>query len=89
MVTTHRVLFFLDGDCLEIPLHYISNVTKLGGIFATDGIKMELTKLGTTPPYVEDYYSNVLKRPDMMPKPPSLGSSISLRFHDKTRNQFL
>ena len=89
MVTTHRVLFFNQGQCVEIPLHYVGQVEKLGGIFATDGIKLHLTNQGTRAPYVEDYYTNVTKRPEMMPDPPSLGSAVSMRFHDKTRNQFL
>jgi hypothetical protein len=60
----------------------------LGGIFATDGIKFHLTRQGTQPPYIEDYYLNVLKRNEC-PAPPSFGDAVSMRFHDKSRNQVL
>ena len=39
------------------------------------------------PPYIVDYYMNVLKRNDFPPLP-QLPTKITLRFHDKTRDNF-
>ena len=86
MVTTHRILFFSDGQCIEIPLHYIGKLEKFGTFMTTDGIKLDMINLGTRSHHIEDYYLNVTKRPEMMPNPPQLPSSASIKFHDKTRN---
>ena len=61
MITTHRVMFMNEGQCVEIPLHYVGKVEKFGSIVTTDGVKLNLINQGTRPPYVEDYYMNVLK----------------------------
>ncbi len=88
LLTTHRVLFYIDHECLEVPLHNVSDFEKLGGMFSTSGVKMNLWKNGINSPHIVDYYQNVLKR-DNLPPAPGLPSSVSLRFHDKNRDRFL
>ena len=56
LLTTHRVLFYIDYDCLEVPLFNISGLEKLGGLFAKDGVKLNLSKQGTLSPNVVDYH---------------------------------
>jgi len=41
------------------------------------------------PPFVVDYYTNVKKMTTILVKPPKLGGSkLTIRFGDKTRDQF-
>ena len=40
LLTTHRILFYIDQECLEVPLHNVSSIEKLGGMFATAGVKV-------------------------------------------------
>ena len=58
-------------------------------MFATPGVKVVIYNVGIPAPYVVDFYTNVLRNPGGMPSPPSISSSISFRFHDKTRDRFL
>ena len=78
LVTTHRVLFYLDNECLEIPLCYIEKVeTGSRGLFGSKGlfglgddyVNLILHKLDETPPYIVDLYTNIHKRSDI-PRPP-------------------
>lgn len=53
-----------------------------------DGVKMTIYNQGNLAPNVVDYYQNILRRSELPPAP-RLGNSVSLRFHDKTRDRFL
>ena len=55
---------------------------------STDGCKFDLYNQGNHSPHVVDYFQNILKRNELPPAP-RLGSQISIRFHDKTRDRFL
>ena len=88
MLTTHRILFYIENECLEVPLFNVDGFEKLGGLFATSGVKLNLWRQGAFSPHVVDYFRNVLRRNDLPPVP-LFGSSISLRFHDKNRDRFL
>lgn len=91
LVTTHRVLFYLGDECLEIPLCYVQNLEKGSkGLFGlgNDYVIFKLHRLDETPPYIVDLYTNIHRRSDAIPEPPKLPTEITFRFHDKTRNKF-
>ena len=86
LLTTHRVLFYLGTRCLEVPLHNVAGFEKLGGLFQTSGVQINLCRQGSHSPHVVDFYQNILRRDP--PQPPRLPNAVSLRFHDKTRDRF-
>ena len=69
MVTTHRVLYYIGDEGLEIPLFYIENIEKLGGFMKKDGVKLHLGKLNQLAPYVIEYIKKVEKS-NQFPQPP-------------------
>jgi hypothetical protein len=80
-------LIFKDLRCLQIPLCFVKDVEKTGGVFKKDGVTLALDTRRVNPVYEVDYYKNILKRTDLPPVL-NLPESISLRFHDKTRDNF-
>ena len=32
LLTTHRVIYFINENAIEVPLFYIKNIEKLGGL---------------------------------------------------------
>jgi hypothetical protein len=88
LLTTHRFIFYIAQDGLEIPLYNVGEIEKLGGLFKTDGIKLHLTNHNQLPPYVIEYTKKILKS-NQMPQPLSLPGAVSFRFHDKTRDKCL
>ena len=42
MLTTHRILFYVDADCFEILLCKVDSFEKAGGLMATSGLKINL-----------------------------------------------
>ena len=65
MLTTHRVVFMKGVEGLEVPLHYVTEFKKGGGLFQTPQVEIKLEPSRGLPPYVVDYYQNVLKRNDL------------------------
>jgi hypothetical protein len=63
-------------------------VKKTGGAFSKEGINITLDNRRVNPSYEVDYFKNVLKRADLPPIL-NLPESIALRFHDKTRDNFV
>ena len=82
------MIYFINDDGLEIPLHHVGQIEKLGGLFATSGVKFHLTNHNQLPPYVIEYTQKILKT-NQLPAPLNLPNAISFRFHDKTRDKFL
>lgn len=56
ILTTHRIIFYIDRSGLEIPLFNVGGQEKLGGLFATSGVKLTLMKQGVHSPSVIDYF---------------------------------
>ena len=86
-VTTNRILVYKGSSCLQIPFCYVTNVKQTGGMMATPGVELTITKPSALPPYELDYHKNVVRSaqlPGLIDLPPVL----SLRFHDKTRDNF-
>lgn len=50
---------------------------------------MQIWEKNTPPPYVVDYYTNILKVKDCPPGPVFGGDKLTLRFHDKNRDNFM
>lgn len=87
MLTTNRVLFYFGNDCVQIPLHNLQRIEKVGHVFSKDGIKLHLNRHGENSPNIVDLHQNVLRRDP--PAPPNLPSAVEMRFHDSTRDRFL
>ena len=62
LLTIHRILFYIDSECLEIPLFNVSGIEKLGGLLQKAGVKLNIYNQGNHSPNVIDYYQNVLRR---------------------------
>ena len=88
MLTTHRVLYYIEDEGIEIPLFHVRNIEKLGGLLQTAGVKLHLGSHNELPPYVKEYVKKILKS-NQYPPPLNLPQAISFRFHDKTRDKFL
>ena len=59
MVTTHRIIYYVGEEGLEIPLFNINNIEKLGGFMKKDGVKLHLGRQNELPPYVIEYVKKV------------------------------
>ena len=64
LLTTHRVIYYVSQDGIEVPLFHVKNIEKLGGLLQTAGVKLHLSSKGQVPPYMLDYYKKILKRSD-------------------------
>lgn len=85
MLTTHRVIYITEDNTvgLEFPLHYVVAVKKESGFFTTSQIQLSIGNQGTYPAYVEDYFHNVLRSPNL-PQKPKYGSQVYvIKFGDK------
>ena len=60
---------------------------KTGGVMSTPGIEFALSKATTLPPYELEYHQKVLKSATL-PSVLVLPETMSLRFHDKQRDNF-
>ncbi len=86
LLTTHRVIFYTNTAAVEVPLCFITNVGKSGGMFQKQGVVLAITQNGQLPPYIVDYFTNVLKKD--LPAMPILPKEIKVSFSDKNRDNF-
>ena len=56
MLTTNRVLFYIDSQCVEVPLHNVGRIEKVGNLFSKDGVKLHLCRQGELSPNIVDIY---------------------------------
>lgn len=56
LLTTNRLLFYLDSECVEVPLYNVERIEKVGHVFSKDGIKLHLFRHGELSPNIVDIY---------------------------------
>jgi hypothetical protein len=84
LLTTLRVIFYTGSAAVEVPLCFVSSVSKSGGMFQKDGVVLGVTQHGQMPSYMADNFTNNPK-----PAAPTLPKEVKISFSDKNRDNFL
>ncbi|CDW73585.1 vacuolar protein-sorting-associated protein 36 [Stylonychia lemnae] len=88
LLTTLRVLWYKDNLALEVPLFYVKEFKKGGGLFKSQNIKLVLHQPESHSQYMIEYHSKILRLPGV-PYKPRLNADVVLKFYDSNRDKFI
>ena len=88
LLTTHRLIFYMGMDGIAIPLEYIREYKKGGGMFHSPNITVFLNEVDENPKWLVQYHKEVMKQVTD-PVVPIYPKQFVMKFKDKVRDSFL